>query len=181
MQLKCRLRNGGHFVSASMFYHLAVSKTPECELIFSIVLIASLVSYLPICKTIRRLYDIYFTDSEFLHKGQWHGALMFSLICTLKRLSELSWRRWFETPSCSLWRHCNVPPYLVFVSLCYLCNAFQDCVIVYITSYFLFLSTTFRFTRCWNGMHSSEIYTPQVRTHDISDKYLTDISILFEG
>ena len=42
------------------------------------------------------------------HKGQWRGALMFSLICALnKRLSKQSWGWWFETPSCSLWRHCN--------------------------------------------------------------------------
>ena len=34
------------------------------------------------------------------HKGQWHGALN-------KRLSKPSRRRWFETPSHSLWRHCN--------------------------------------------------------------------------
>ena len=27
-----------------------------------------------------------------------------------KRLSKQSRRRWFETPSCSLWRHCNVVP-----------------------------------------------------------------------
>ena len=26
-----------------------------------------------------------------------------------KLLSKQSIRRWFETPSCSLWRHCNVP------------------------------------------------------------------------
>ena len=32
------------------------------------------------------------------HKGQWCGALMFPLIA----------RQWFETPLCSLWRHCNV-------------------------------------------------------------------------
>ena len=43
------------------------------------------------------------------HKGKWRGALMFSLICALnKRLSKQSWGWWFETPSCSLWRHCNV-------------------------------------------------------------------------
>ena len=43
------------------------------------------------------------------HKGQWRGALMFSLICALnKRLSKQSWGWWFQTPSCSLWRHCNV-------------------------------------------------------------------------
>ena len=38
------------------------------------------------------------------HKGQWRGALKFSLT---ERLSKQSWGWWFETPSCSLWRHCN--------------------------------------------------------------------------
>ena len=44
------------------------------------------------------------------HKSQWRGALMFSLIiCALnKRLSKQSWVWWFETPSRSLWRHCNL-------------------------------------------------------------------------
>ena len=42
------------------------------------------------------------------HKGQWRGALMFSLICALnERLSKQSWSWWFETPSRLLWRHCN--------------------------------------------------------------------------
>ena len=40
------------------------------------------------------------------HKGQWRGALMFSLICALnKRLSKQSWGWWFQSPSRSLWRH----------------------------------------------------------------------------
>ena len=42
------------------------------------------------------------------HKGQWRGALMFSLIDALnERLSKQSWGWWFEKPSRSLWRHCN--------------------------------------------------------------------------
>ena len=47
------------------------------------------------------------------HKGQWRGTLMFSLICALnKRLSYQSGGWWFETPTRSLWRHCNdaLPP-----------------------------------------------------------------------
>ena len=45
------------------------------------------------------------------HKGQWRGALMFSLICDWKkRLSKQSWGWWFETLSRPLWRHCNVTP-----------------------------------------------------------------------
>ena len=39
------------------------------------------------------------------HKGQWRGALRFTLIYA--RLSEQSWGWWFKTLSCSLWRHCN--------------------------------------------------------------------------
>ena len=43
------------------------------------------------------------------HRGQWRGALMFSLICALnKRLSKLWWGWWFETPSRPLWLHYNV-------------------------------------------------------------------------
>ena len=41
------------------------------------------------------------------HKGKCHGALVFSLICLNKRLGKQSRRRWFETPSRSLWRHGN--------------------------------------------------------------------------
>ena len=42
------------------------------------------------------------------HNGQWCGAFLFSLICTLnKRLNKQSWGWWFKTPSRSLWRHCN--------------------------------------------------------------------------
>ena len=42
------------------------------------------------------------------NKGQWRGALVFSLICALnKRLSKQSWGWWFETASRPLWRHFN--------------------------------------------------------------------------
>ena len=42
------------------------------------------------------------------HKGLWRGSLMLSLICALnKRWSKQSWGWRFETPSRSLWRHCN--------------------------------------------------------------------------
>ena len=41
-------------------------------------------------------------------KGQWRGALMCFLFGLDKRLSMQSRRRWFETLSCSSWRHCNV-------------------------------------------------------------------------
>ena len=65
------------------------------------------------------------------HKGQWRGALIFSLICALnKRLSKQSWAWWFETPSCSLWRHCNGPsrylhPPLHGILICVLANTYH--------------------------------------------------------
>ena len=41
------------------------------------------------------------------HKGQWRGALMFFYLRPYKRFSK-QWRGWwFETPLCTLWRHCN--------------------------------------------------------------------------
>ena len=50
-------------------------------------------------------------------KGQWRGALMFSLICALyKRLGKQSWGWWFETPSRSLWRHCNDLSIAIYVT-----------------------------------------------------------------
>ena len=53
------------------------------------------------------------------HKGQWRGALMFSLLCSLnKRFSKQSWGWRFETPSCSLWRHCYDAEKNVSTSLC---------------------------------------------------------------
>ena len=43
------------------------------------------------------------------HKGQWRGALMFSLICAWKKLLSIqSWGWWLGTPSHPLWRHWNV-------------------------------------------------------------------------
>ena len=42
-------------------------------------------------------------------KGQWRGALMFSLICAwLNAWVNISWGWWFKMPSPQLWRHCNV-------------------------------------------------------------------------
>ena len=43
------------------------------------------------------------------HKGQWRGALVFSLNCTrINGWVKPSWEWRFETLSCSSWRHCNV-------------------------------------------------------------------------
>ena len=44
---------------------------------------------------------------EFPAKDQSSGALMFSSICSWKKQLKQVRRRWFETPSRSLWRQCN--------------------------------------------------------------------------
>ena len=45
---------------------------------------------------------------EFPHKGQWRGALMFYFDLRLnKGLIKQLWGWWLETPSRSLWCHCN--------------------------------------------------------------------------
>ena len=55
------------------------------------------------------------------YKGQWRGALMFSLICLNKRLSKQLWGWWFETLSRPLWRHRSdkhVPPLITRLLWC---------------------------------------------------------------
>ena len=54
-------------------------------------------------------------------------------LCLNKRLSKQSWGWWFETPSCSLWRHCNVvqQSLLWLILLCTFllsnfCHSFED-------------------------------------------------------
>ena len=34
-----------------------------------------------------------------------------------KRLSKHSWGWWFETPSCRLWRHCNGPSWILWLTM----------------------------------------------------------------
>ena len=68
-----------------------------------------------------------FTDQRWipLTKGQWREALMFSLICALNKwLNKQSWGWWFETPSRSLWRHCNGDCRLVMTPYTYTIVAF---------------------------------------------------------
>ena len=53
------------------------------------------------------------------HKGQWRGALIFSLIYAwIKRLSKQSWGWWFEMPSRPLLRHCNIHLYTYYIQGC---------------------------------------------------------------
>ena len=53
------------------------------------------------------LWGIHQWPVNFPHKGQWRGALMFSLICSWTNGQLRS--RWFEMPPHPLWYHCNAP------------------------------------------------------------------------
>ena len=56
----------------------------------------------PSCRGMRR------SSANSTNKGQWRVVMMLSFIFAWnKRLSKRSGHRWFETPSRSLWRHCN--------------------------------------------------------------------------
>ena len=66
---------------------------------------------------------------NFPHKGQRRGALMFSLICALnKRMSKRRWGWWFETPSRSLWRHCNVNTFQIIMAIIKLFTFQVQCI-----------------------------------------------------
>ena len=57
---------------------------------------------LALCEVIHR------SQVDSPHKGQWRRALMLSLSCAWTNGSVKQSRRWrFQTPSRSLWRHCN--------------------------------------------------------------------------
>ena len=61
------------------------------------------------------------------HKQKASDAVLLisSLIRALnKRLSKKSWGWWFETPSRSLWRHCNVVWYTVCNAMYMLCDTY---------------------------------------------------------
>ena len=60
-------------------------------------------SMLNVCKDFFR-----FTGLKCPHKGQWRGAFMFLWSVSKQQLNK-QWKRWwFETPSHSVWRRCNV-------------------------------------------------------------------------
>ena len=57
------------------------------------------------------------------HKGQWRGALMFSVICAWIRYSKESWGWRLKTPSSQLWRHSNAEIYdeVTYPVMCWNC------------------------------------------------------------
>ena len=60
-----------------------------------------------------------FTGHRWIpQKGQWRRALMYSLVCAwINGWVKQPWGWWFETPSRSLWRHCNAKCFQVLFFL----------------------------------------------------------------
>ena len=88
---------------------LATQSVNPCHFTWDVIKWKHFPRYCPFVRGIHR------SPVNSPHKGPWRGALMFSLICVLnKRLSKQSWGWWFETPTRSLWRHCNVRCILSF-------------------------------------------------------------------
>ena len=85
--------------------HLYIHMGPRIIIVFSeschddVIKLKHFQNYWPFVRGIHRL------PANSHYKGQWRGALMFSLICVLNKQS-CGW--WFKTPWRSLWRHCNV-------------------------------------------------------------------------
>ena len=80
---KCRLRNDGHFVS--MWKHWNIFRvTGPCARNSPVT------GEFPAQRPVTRSFDVFFD------------------LRLKKRLSKQSWGWWFEKPSCSLWRHCNL-------------------------------------------------------------------------
>ena len=72
----------------------------------------------------------------------------FDAFCDLrlnKRLNKQSWGWWFETPSCSLWRHCNGTRTYSFL---YALSRVFDCLVMCI-----FVMSTLRFRHYSNSEH----------------------------
>ena len=74
-----------------------------------------------------------------------------------KPLSKQSWGWWFETPSCSLWRHCNVIPQLDGCDVA--CLLLVSYTAIYVSHQrkaicFLWIRTCFPFTPCCMPVHT---------------------------
>ena len=82
------------------------------------------------------------------HKGQWRGASMFFFdLCLNKRLSKQSWGWWFETLSCTLWRHRNDWYHMNYLSVCISFTP-QLNYILYFPSMFCFTFSTHLLSFC---------------------------------
>ena len=75
-------------------------------------------------------------------------------LCLNKLLSKQLWGWWFETPSCSLWRHCNVNVWGVLnhiLKVCYFFRRYNSLILVH-----------------WRGQMSMVVFYEYRRTLDVT-------------
>ena len=84
------------FICVSLCQSIKIKPTNMLIRIYSILL-DDVINWKQFPRYLPFVRGIHQSPGNSPHKGQWRGALMFSLIS--------GW--WFETPSRPLWRHCN--------------------------------------------------------------------------
>ena len=78
---------------------------------------------------------IHRSPSDSPHKGQWRGAVMFSLVSAWTT-AEQTRSRWFETPWRSLWCHCNgVSCIAIEVRTCIDCWSHRKLLIIFFSDF----------------------------------------------
>ena len=104
LRYTCHLSNRCFLVSSqNAFPH---HHPPQLHLLFVTMMTSSHGKKCPRCWPFERGIHRWPVNSP--HTGQWRVALCAFFDLRLnKRLSKPSRRWWFETPLCSLWRHCN--------------------------------------------------------------------------
>ena len=108
------------------------------------------------------------------HEGQWCGALMFSLICSwINGWVFKIWGWWFETPSRSLWRHCNGVLYKTVNVL--QCTDGRQSVVRERLLYFFRFWSTYLVRRCC-ALCGVVVYVVALLQHSIK---LTFVSLMY--
>ena len=107
---------------------------------------------------------------------RWRGTLIFSFICAWKRLSKQSRRRWFETPSRPLWRHCNVMTPLGQLAISGLWNGMAWRLRWHLNQCWLTDKWTIRNNVQWNLNQSRNVYIFQMNLKVMAD-YLLHVRI----
>ena len=99
--LPCGADNNAYL--ETYFLQLKISSTPSIETHDDVIKWKHFPRYWPFVGEIHRW------PVNSPHKGRWRGTFdVFFDLCLNKRPSKQSWGWWFETPSRSLRRHCNI-------------------------------------------------------------------------
>ena len=113
LTLSPRIRTQGHQGLNPISSRLNAHRNTDCTVKIETIVLFSCVAGAKTCMLVTHIMtslngNIFRVTGPFvrgIHRSLW--ALMFFYMLLNKRLSKQSRRRWLETPSRSLWRHCN--------------------------------------------------------------------------